>query len=99
MGAVASRDVQTAGFSSQQISAIRANMLNVSTHSWEFGTEMEALLELEFPSLSVYGAHPIPPPTNLKPANTPTDALSIIDTFVSVIRVHHFMLFNPFLGS
>jgi hypothetical protein len=35
-------------------------MVNLASHSWEWGTAAEALLELYDPQLSVFGANPFP---------------------------------------
>ncbi|KAG6852992.1 hypothetical protein C0991_007708, partial [Blastosporella zonata] len=40
------------------IQMVIATALNISTHSWEFGTATEALLELYNPELSVFGDSP-----------------------------------------
>ncbi|KAG6852986.1 hypothetical protein C0991_007702 [Blastosporella zonata] len=40
------------------IKKVLATGLNISTHSWEFGTATEALLELYNPELSVFGDFP-----------------------------------------
>ncbi|KAJ7477093.1 family 88 glycosyl hydrolase [Mycena galericulata] len=45
------------------------------THSWEFGTASEALLELYTPHLSVFGAAPFPVPTLSLSDECPIDSL------------------------
>ncbi|EIN09188.1 hypothetical protein PUNSTDRAFT_68092 [Punctularia strigosozonata HHB-11173 SS5] len=44
----------------QQITAVKARLAEGATHSWEIGTQSEALLELDTPSFSVFTA-PVPP--------------------------------------
>ena len=48
-------------------------LLNLE-HSWEYGTEMEALLELEWPTLAVFEGN-LPPPTQLPPSNNAADVI------------------------
>ncbi|CDO68725.1 hypothetical protein BN946_scf184652.g52 [Trametes cinnabarina] len=55
------------------ISKVKSNMLQISTHSWEIGTALEALTELEWPSLSVFGGS-LPPPVKL-PSGTASDVI------------------------
>lgn len=45
--------------------------LNISTHSWEFGTLTEALLELYDPDIAVFGDAPFDAATDIDPANMP----------------------------
>ncbi|KAI9000936.1 Six-hairpin glycosidase [Trametes punicea] len=59
--------------SNSTISKVKANMLQIATHSWEIGTAMEALTELEWSSLSVFGG-PLPPPVKL-PSGTASDVI------------------------
>ncbi|KAG6910743.1 hypothetical protein DXG01_008275 [Tephrocybe rancida] len=44
--------------------------LNISTHSWEFGTATEALLELYDPDLSIFGAAPFTAAMRVASAST-----------------------------
>lgn len=44
------------------IEKVKQQMLRLATHSWEFGTAAEALLELESPELSVFASSPFPLP-------------------------------------
>ncbi|KAI0352875.1 Six-hairpin glycosidase [Trametes cingulata] len=46
------------------IAKVKANLLQIATHSWEIGTALETLTELEWPSLSVFGGS-LPPPSKL----------------------------------
>lgn len=39
--------------------------------SWEYGTAVQAILELDFPDVSVYGPAPFPPPRALDQADYP----------------------------
>lgn len=48
--------------------------LNCWDSSWEIGTAMEALTELEWPELSVFGGS-LPPPVKLDP-HTASDIIS-----------------------
>ncbi|KAJ7218593.1 hypothetical protein GGX14DRAFT_595365, partial [Mycena pura] len=52
------------------ISAVASVAQALPSHSWEFGTATEALLELNSPLLSVFGPSPFPVPT-LEPADVP----------------------------
>ncbi|KDR72687.1 hypothetical protein GALMADRAFT_252889 [Galerina marginata CBS 339.88] len=53
------------------INAVLARATSLPSHSWEFGTASEALLELFDAPLAVFGAHPFPVPT-VTPANSPS---------------------------
>jgi hypothetical protein len=53
------------------VSAVLALATSLPSHSWEYGTASEALLELFDPSLAVYGSHPFPIPT-VAPQNSPS---------------------------
>ena len=53
------------------ISAVLALAKSLPSHSWEYGTASEALLELFDPALSVYGSQPFPVPT-IAPQNSPS---------------------------
>ena len=52
------------------ISAVQALAKSLPSHSWEYGTASQALLELFDPELSVYGSKPFPVPT-IAPKNSP----------------------------
>ncbi|KAA1465990.1 Six-hairpin glycosidase [Dentipellis sp. KUC8613] len=71
--------VASAGLSDALIAKVRANALNISTHSWEIGTLAEALTELEWPALSVFGADAIPPPRRLPARENARDVLQIAE--------------------
>jgi len=45
------------------VSAVLALAISLPSHSWEYGTASEALLELYDPALSIYRSHPFPVPT------------------------------------
>ncbi|KAH8979938.1 Six-hairpin glycosidase-like protein [Lactarius hatsudake] len=74
-----------APLSSQKLSLIRANAINISTHrqdngcchSWELGTLAETLTEFEWPRLGVFSPHSIPPPRGLHPARQRTCCQSL----------------------
>ncbi|KAI0832503.1 Six-hairpin glycosidase [Trametes gibbosa] len=57
-----------------KIAKVKSNLLQIATHSWEIGTAMEALTELEWPSLSVFGGS-LPPPVKLS-TGTGTDVIN-----------------------
>ncbi|KAL1944224.1 hypothetical protein VTO73DRAFT_3409 [Trametes versicolor] len=61
-------------FSNAAITKVKSNLLQIATHSWEIGTAMEALTELEWPELSVFGGS-LPPPVKLDP-HTASDIIS-----------------------
>lgn len=46
------------------VQKVRQQMIGLAAHSWEWGTAAEALLELDSPGLSVFGANPFPVPNN-----------------------------------
>ncbi|KAH9059334.1 Six-hairpin glycosidase [Lactarius vividus] len=71
-----------APLSPQKLSLVRANAINISTHSWELGTLAEALTELEWSKLGVFSPHSIPPPARLAPGQA-MDVLSIAETVVA----------------
>ncbi|KAI0253056.1 Six-hairpin glycosidase-like protein [Lactifluus subvellereus] len=52
--------------SAEKLSLVRANAINISTHSWEIGTLAEALTEFEWPWLGVFAPGSIPPPSGLE---------------------------------
>nr|GAT55418.1 predicted protein [Mycena chlorophos] len=52
------------------ITAVAATAKSLPSHVWEFGTAIEALLELDTPKYSVFGPSPFPVPT-LDPAAVP----------------------------
>nr|GAT47980.1 predicted protein [Mycena chlorophos] len=52
------------------ITAVAATAKMLPSHSWEFGTATEALLELDTPKYSVFGPSPFPVPT-LDPSTVP----------------------------
>lgn len=52
------------------ISAVLDLARSLPSHSWEYGTASEALLELFDPALAVYGSKPFPIPT-IAPKNSP----------------------------
>ncbi|KDR83455.1 hypothetical protein GALMADRAFT_274901 [Galerina marginata CBS 339.88] len=71
------------GFNASTISRVRSNLLEVASASWELGTAAEALLELSWPSLSVFNSTAFPPPTRLKTSALPIDVLNIANKTVS----------------
>ncbi|KAI0052597.1 Six-hairpin glycosidase [Auriscalpium vulgare] len=71
------------GLSRARVALVRSNALNISTHSWEIGTVEEALTELEWPSLSVFSPHAIPPPARLKPSVVAADVIGIAKEVVA----------------
>ncbi|KAG9123712.1 hypothetical protein FRC07_014203, partial [Ceratobasidium sp. 392] len=75
-------DPPTVLLTSTQISAVEARMLELSKGSWELGTAAQSLLELEYPSLSVFSGSAIPPPTRLPKGENATKVLAITDRVV-----------------
>ncbi|KAF8198643.1 hypothetical protein BJ912DRAFT_845665 [Pholiota molesta] len=53
------------------INSVITLAVSLPSHSWEFGTATEALLELYDAPHAVYGAHPFPVPT-IQPQNSPS---------------------------
>ncbi|KAH9963396.1 Six-hairpin glycosidase [Lactifluus volemus] len=68
--------------SAEKLSLVRANAINISTHSWEIGTLAEALTELEWPWLGVFASGSIPPPQSLA-EGVAADVLCIADDVVA----------------
>nr|VWP00542.1 Avirulence protein A [Ganoderma boninense] len=67
--------VPSEGFDNGTIAMVKANLGMIATHSWEIGTELETLTELEWPQLSVfYGT--VPPPAQLPTPDTAADVIS-----------------------
>ncbi|KAJ7045829.1 hypothetical protein C8F04DRAFT_940064, partial [Mycena alexandri] len=58
------------------ISAVFQLAQALPSHSWEFGTAAEALLEVESPLLSVFGASPFPVPA-IDPSTNPSLAYAL----------------------
>ncbi|KAG6836794.1 hypothetical protein H0H93_003040 [Arthromyces matolae] len=58
------------------IQLIVSTALNISTHSWEFGTATQALLELYDPDLSIFGSSPFTASKRIPNASTLPQALS-----------------------
>ncbi|KAG6829088.1 hypothetical protein H0H92_005700 [Tricholoma furcatifolium] len=56
------------GFPIQKVIALA---VNISSHSWEFGTATEALLELYNPELSIFGDDPFTAAQSLSPDDLP----------------------------
>ncbi|KAH9175157.1 Six-hairpin glycosidase-like protein [Lactarius sanguifluus] len=73
-----------APLSPQKLSLIRANAINISTHSWELGTLSEALTEFEWPRLGVFSSRSIPPPARLAHGQA-ADVLSIAETYAVIL--------------
>jgi hypothetical protein len=71
-------DVQ-AGFNAFSAAQV---MVDIASHSWEFGTAAEALLELYNPELSVFGADPFPN-GGIPDAAADTFALSYARQFIN----------------
>ncbi|KAH8986289.1 Six-hairpin glycosidase-like protein [Lactarius akahatsu] len=71
-----------APLSPKKLSLIRANAINISTHSWELGTLAETLTEFEWPRLGVFSPRSIPPPARLAHGQA-ADVLSIAETVVA----------------
>ncbi|KAI0774354.1 Six-hairpin glycosidase [Fomes fomentarius] len=54
------------GLDDATIAKVKANLIQIATHSWEIGTSLQTLTELEWPELSVLTSR-LPPPTTLRP--------------------------------
>ncbi|KAL7908036.1 Six-hairpin glycosidase-like protein [Trichoderma velutinum] len=76
--AVAVNDVD-AGFDAYAASQV---MVDKSSHSWEWGTAAEALLELYNPELSVFGSNPFPN-GKVPQADPSTSALAYAKQFIN----------------
>ncbi|OBZ76113.1 Unsaturated rhamnogalacturonyl hydrolase YesR [Grifola frondosa] len=74
-------DLLSIGFNIETVIKVRANLLQIATHSWEIGTALESLTELEWLSLSVF-SNTFPPPTHLGLLNNATDVRSIATQIV-----------------
>ncbi|KAG6847475.1 hypothetical protein H0H93_007878, partial [Arthromyces matolae] len=58
------------------VQLVISTALNISTHSWEFGTATQALLELYDPDLSIFGSSPFTASKRIPNASTLPQALS-----------------------
>lgn len=90
IGAVAStRALIAEGFTHEQLALMRTQLTNNAHQSWELGTAVEALLQLDYADLSVYGAAPFPPPRVLNWTDYPiaTAAMLVQDkpTYVAAL--------------
>ena len=72
-----------AGFN---VANVMARALNVSAHSWEYGTAAEALLELRNPELSVFGHNPFPG-NHLPPVTKSVPSLQYAKQFIRTDNV------------
>ncbi|TFK94724.1 hypothetical protein K466DRAFT_579793 [Polyporus arcularius HHB13444] len=63
------------GLDNATLAKVKANLAQIATHSWEIGTQLETLLELEWPELSVFGGD-IPPSTRLPSSDTAADVFA-----------------------
>ncbi|RFU73864.1 hypothetical protein TARUN_8379 [Trichoderma arundinaceum] len=75
---IAANDVD-AGFDAYAAAQV---MIDKSSHSWEWGTTAEALLELYNPELSVFGSNPFPN-GKVPQANPSTSALAYAKQFIN----------------
>ncbi|KAF5369773.1 hypothetical protein D9758_001319 [Tetrapyrgos nigripes] len=80
---VFSTAVKAAGLNSDVISSVRQNLVQTATHSWELGTAAEALLELDWPALSVFSPSAFPPPYQLNDTLNANDVLRIAENVVA----------------
>ncbi|KAF9045966.1 Six-hairpin glycosidase [Hymenopellis radicata] len=76
-------DPSYGGLSSRTLALVKGNMRQVSFQSWELGTATEALLESEWPALSVFNASAFPPPRTLPASSNASDVLEIAYNVVS----------------
>ena len=77
-----SSSLDTYAGSGFNVAAVMARALNVSAHSWEYGTAAQALLELRNPQISVFG-NPFPHdklPTSISVENVPS--LTYVKPFI-----------------
>ncbi|KAH9943362.1 Six-hairpin glycosidase [Epithele typhae] len=78
--AVFSAPAEPTGLDDAMIAKVKANLRVIATHSWEIGTELETLTELEWPSLAVFEGT-LPPPTTLKSG----EAADVIDYAAAIV--------------
>ncbi|TBU33264.1 Six-hairpin glycosidase-like protein [Dichomitus squalens] len=72
------------GFDDDTLAKVKTNLQTIATHSWEIGTELETLTELEWPELSVFhGA--IPPPAQLASSHIAADVIAKATAIVNNI--------------
>lgn len=64
VGSVNAVSVKRAVNPGYDVQKVKQQMMGLAAHSWEWGTAAEALLELDSPNLSVFGANPFPVPSN-----------------------------------
>ncbi|OTA04512.1 hypothetical protein A9Z42_0050900 [Trichoderma parareesei] len=77
--AAAANDDVDAGFDAYAAAQV---MVDKASHSWEWGTAAEALLELHNPELSVFGSNPFPG-GKIPPADPSTTALAYAKQFIN----------------
>jgi len=65
------------------VGSVAQNAQNLASHSWEYGTAAEALLEWFDPSLSVFGTNPFPDGQVPSVDWTQVDSLSYVRPFIS----------------
>ncbi|KAH9906085.1 Six-hairpin glycosidase [Epithele typhae] len=75
-GAVSAATTAQTGLDDAMIAKVKANLRQIATHSWEIGAELEALTELEWPTLAVFEGS-LPPPSQLVASDNATDVISI----------------------
>ncbi|KAG8953531.1 hypothetical protein FRC03_011750 [Tulasnella sp. 419] len=88
-----SRHIEIEGFSTgiplpkHLLDLVRARAIGTSKASWELGTLAQALLEIDWPQLSVYGNHGVPPPRSVKDnggINNITSVLAVADHTIAI---------------
>jgi hypothetical protein len=65
------------GLNDQTVIKVRNNLVQVANASWELGTAAEALLEYEWPGLSIFRTTDFPPPGVLNSSLSASDVLQI----------------------
>ncbi|KAI3596725.1 glycoside hydrolase family 105 protein [Moniliophthora roreri] len=80
------------GFRNSTIINVRRNLLQVANASWERGTATEALLELDWPALTVFRNTSIPPPAKLNATSQPTAVLKIVNETLATKKTNSLAL-------
>ncbi|KAI0750888.1 Six-hairpin glycosidase [Daedaleopsis nitida] len=72
------------GLSDETVAKVKANLAQIATHSWEIGTQLETLIELEWRALSIFDSD-LPPPSELSVTDEATDVITKATEIVNQI--------------
>ncbi|KAJ1310987.1 hypothetical protein OPQ81_009496 [Rhizoctonia solani] len=75
-------DIPISLLAEPQINLVRQRLIEGAQLSWELGTSTQALLEYDFPSLSIYGSLALAIPNPINASLTPGSVYSVTDRIV-----------------